>query len=52
MDSNSDEQFLIIKATIESNKREVDKKEMNTAEKQMNTIEKQMKTDEKITQLT
>ena len=38
MDTKSDEQFLVIEATIESNKQEADKN--------------QMKTDEKITLLT
>ena len=44
MDTNYDEQFLIIQATIEANKQEAD-------EKQMNTSEKQIKTDEKLTQI-
>ena len=45
MDTKYDKQFLIIQATIESNKQEAD-------EKKMNTTDKQMKTDEKLTQIT
>ena len=45
MDTKSDEELLIIQATIEANKHEADKKDMKTAEKKM-------KTDEKLTQLT
>ena len=45
MDNNSDEQLLIIQATVEANKQEAD-------EKQMKTAEKKMKTDEKLTQIT
>ena len=45
MDTKSDEHFLIIQETIETNKQEADDKDMKTAEKQM-------KTDEKLTQLT
>ena len=33
MDTNSDEQFFIIEATIEANKQEADEKRMNTDEK-------------------
>ena len=45
MDTKSDEQFLIIQATIEDNNQEAD-------EKQMKTSEKKMKNDEKLTQIT
>ena len=45
MDNKSDEQVLIIQATIEANKQEAD-------EKQINIDQKQMKTDEKLTQIT
>ena len=33
MDNNSDEQFIVIQATIDSNKQETDEKQMNTDEK-------------------
>ena len=33
MDSNSDEQFLIVKATVEANRKYTDEKQMNTDEK-------------------
>ena len=45
MDTKSDEQLLIIQATIEAKKQE-------SYEKQMKTAEKQMKNSEKLTQLT
>ena len=45
MDNKSDEQFLIIQSTIESNKKKDD-------EKQMKTTEKQIKNDEKLTKIT
>ena len=45
MNNKSYEQFLIIQATIEANKKDSD-------EKQMKTNEKQMKTDEKLTLIT
>ena len=45
MNNKSYEQFLIIQATIEANKKDSD-------EKKMKTNEKQMKTDEKLTLIT
>ena len=45
MDTKSDEQFLVVQATIEANKQQDD-------EKQMKASEKQIKTDEKLTQIT
>ena len=40
MDTESDDQFLIIQSTIESNKQEADEKETKTDEKQMKNEEK------------
>ena len=52
MDTKSDEQFLIIQATIESNKQEADEKQRKNAEKQMNTYEKLTQLIETINNLT
>ena len=45
MDNKSDQQFLIIQATAETNKQEAD-------EKQIKVYDKQIETDEKISQIT
>ena len=52
MDTKFDEQFLVIKATIEANKQDADKNHMNTDEKLMLLTENQKITNEKITLLT
>ena len=51
MDTKSDEQFLVIEATIESNKKESDKNHKNTDEKLTLIKENQKETYEKITLL-
>ena len=52
MDTKSDEQFLIIQATIEANKQEADQKQMNTADKKMKTYEKLTQHTETLNNLT
>ena len=52
MDTKSDEQFLVIKATIETNKQEADKNHKKTDEKLTLLTENHKETNEKITLLT
>ena len=52
MDTKSDEQFLVIKATIDTNKQDADKNHNKTDEKLKLLTENQKETNEKITQLT
>ena len=51
MDTNYDEQFLVIEATIESNKQESDKNHEKTDEKLTLLTENQKETNEKLTLL-
>ena len=51
MDTKSDEKFLVIESTIESNKKESDKNHKNTDEKLTLITENQKETYEKITLL-
>ena len=52
MDTKSDEQFLVIKATIETNKQEADQNHQNNDDKLTLLTEKHKDTNEKITLLT
>ena len=52
MDTKSDEQFLVIKFAIETNKKEADNNHKNTDEKLMLLTENHKETNEKITLLT
>ena len=52
MDTNYDEQFLVIKATIETNNQEADKNHKKTDEKLTLLTENQKKTNEKVMLLT
>ena len=52
MDTKSDEQFLVIEATIETNKQEADKNHKKTDDKLKLLTENHKKTNEKITLLT
>ena len=51
MDTKSDDQFLVIEATIEANKQESDKNHKKTDEKLTLLTENQKETNEKITLL-
>ena len=51
MDTKSDEQFLVIEATIEANKKESDKNHKKTDEKLKLLTDNQKETNEKITLL-